>query len=140
MTQRQKVLAKKILQDPSLEIGKGMREVGYSENTRPHDVVNTKAWQELMEDYFPDDDLAQIGQEGLHAMKPIGALVLIKNDKDGKTQQILKDNEGMIEVADHAVRHKFWDTALKLKGRLKDGLNVNGNMTMNVVVIRHADN
>jgi len=76
-------------------------------------------YQDFLEEAGITDDLLQKKiMEGLDANKPIGALVLIKNSKDGKSEQILKDNEGMIEVADHAIRHKYLETALKLKQRL----------------------
>ena len=55
--------------------------------------------------------------EGLNSTKPIGALVLIRNGKDGRPEQILKDDEGMIEVADNPTRHKYLETVLKLKQR-----------------------
>lgn len=141
MTQKQIAVAKNILANPSKPLGRAMLESGYSPNsaTAPEkNLTSSKAWQELMDEYFPDQELMVVGEEGLHAMKPIGALVLIKNGKDGKAETILKDNEGMIEVPDHAVRHKYLETALKLKGRLKDGGNVNVGGDMNVTIIRHA--
>lgn len=89
-------------------------QIGY-ENLRKLD------YSDFLEEAGISDHLLQTKiLEGLDANKPIGALVLIKNDKDGKPEQILKDNEGMIEVPDHLVRHKYLETALKLKKRLAD--------------------
>lgn len=137
-TQKQKELVKKILHNPSMEIGNAMKEVGYSENTRPHDVLNTKSWEELTEEYLPNDDMLAVHQEGLTAMKQIGALVLVKQAKDGSTSLITKDNEGMIEVPDHSTRAKFLELGYKIKGKLKDGLNVQGDLNMTVNIVRHA--
>ncbi len=44
--------------------------------------------------------------------KPISALVLVSGDKPMKT----KEDEGQIEVADFAIRHKYLETALKIRG------------------------
>lgn len=139
-TNKQKQLAKKILQNPSMEMGEAMKEVGYSGNTRPHDITNTAGWQELMEKYLPDNKLLDIHEQGLGAMKPIGALVLIKNDKEGNAQQILKTDEGMIEVPDHAVRAKYLELGYKVKGKLiKETVGIettDGDKTIRVVISR----
>jgi hypothetical protein len=63
-----------------------------------------------------DVALINVGKEGMKASKPISALVLATTDKDGVMRT--KGNEGMIEVPDYAVRHRYWDTMLKLKGKL----------------------
>lgn len=96
-----------------------MLEVGYAENTAiaPQNVTESKGWIELMDQYLPDEKLLEVHEQGLEAMKPIGALVLVRNDKNGKSEQVLKDNEGMIEVPDHATRAKFLDMAYKVKGK-----------------------
>lgn len=52
--------------------------------------------------------------EGLESTKPISALVLVSGDKPMRT----RDNEGQIEVPDYAIRHKYLETALKLKQKL----------------------
>lgn len=95
----------------------GDREVAATigwENLRKLDFA------ELMEaGGITDKRLKEKLDEGLDANKPIGALVLIKNTKDGK-EEVLKDNEGMIEVPDMPTRHKYLETALKLKRRLLD--------------------
>lgn len=72
-----------------------------------------------------DAKLTQKIQEGLDATKPISALVIANTEK-GTVQT--KDNEGQIEVPDFAVRHKYLETALKLKKRLVgDQTNVQVN-------------
>lgn len=79
--------------------------------------------------------------EGLDANKQLSTRPVFK--KDAPTSQSARElpaaNEGtddFIEVPDFAVRHKYLETALKLKGRLKkDGdINVDGNnIQINVV-------
>lgn len=136
MTIKQKAVAKDLLENTGKPISRAMLDAGYAPTTakNPLELTESKGWQELMDGYFPDEDLARIGKEGLNAMKQIGALILIKGDGT----VVNKSDEGMIEVADHGVRHKFWDTALKLKGRLKDGMNVQGDINMNVIIVRNA--
>lgn len=111
---KQKLLAKKILQNPSLEVGQAMKEVGYSENTRPHDVENTKSWQLLIEKYLPDDKLLNAPAEALEAMK--------WNDFTGEREP------------DHAIRLKAADQGFKLKNRYVQNqiniLNQGGDMTL----------
>jgi hypothetical protein len=118
-TLKQEAAFSKIIENHG-NISKSMVEVGYDPTTakNPSNLTNSKGWKELMDEYLPDRDLLEVHKAGLQAMKPIGALVLIKNGADGKPEQILKDNEGMIEVEDHAVRHKFLETAYKITGKI----------------------
>lgn len=119
-TLKQIAVAKDLLENIGKPVSTSMLENGYSPATAKNPLLLTesKGWQELMEEYYPDRDLMEVGKEGLHAMKPIGAMILVKKGENG-TETILKENEGMIEVADHQTRHKFLETALKLKGHLQ---------------------
>ncbi len=47
----------KILENPRLPVGRAMIESGYSPNTaiHPSDLMSSKGFQELLEDYLPDD-------------------------------------------------------------------------------------
>ena len=76
--------------------------------------------------------------EGLESTKPISALILVSGDKPMKT----KDNEGQIEVPDFAIRHKYLETALKLKRRLTDKLDLTscGEKLEQLVVIKADGN
>lgn len=79
--------------------------------------------------------------EGLDANKQLATRVVFK--KDAPTSQSAHElppatgmTDDFIEVPDFAVRHKYLETALKLKGRLKkDGdINVDGNnIQVNIV-------
>lgn len=109
-----------------LECGSATEAAMQAYDTKDRNSASQIGWENLRKlDYasfleeagITDNLLQQKILEGLGADKPIGALVLIKNGVDGKPEQILKDNEGMIQVADHSVRHKYLETALKLKRR-----------------------
>lgn len=62
-----------------------------------------------------DQKLLTVLAQGVAATKPISALVLA-NTENGIVRT--KDDEGRIEVEDYATRHKYLETALKLKKRL----------------------
>ncbi len=123
MTVKQAKAIKNIVENHG-NISKGMLDAGYDPTSakNPKNLTESKAWQEIMEEYFPDPDIAAVHKEGLSATRIHGT------------------NDNFIEIPDHAVRLKAVELAYKVKGRLKDGLNVAGDINMNVVIIRHADN
>ena len=131
-TQKQKVLARKILENPTTTelTSAEMQEVGYSPNTRPSEIENSKGWQELMEKRLPDGRLLTKHEALLEATKPISARV---TNKDAGV-----DTDDFIEVPDNQTQVKALELAYKIKGRLKDGLNVAGDMVLNVTIERHA--
>lgn len=93
-------------------ISKAMRTVGYSEETskRTNKLTKTKGWGELMEKYLPDKLLAKVHKEGLSATKRSGTGGMVLNTE--------KSEFGHTEIdePDYAVRHKYLDSAYKLKG------------------------
>jgi len=69
------------------------REAGYSENyINSGKLTNTDSWQKLMAKYLPDSLLSRVHHEGLVAT----------------TEE---------NIPDHSVRHKYLDSAYKLKGK-----------------------
>ena len=88
-------------------VTQAMRDVGYSENTlnTPQKLTESDGWKELMEQHLPDKDLTKVHKEGLKAGHK-----LILNGK------VIKG----VEIPDYAVRHKYLETAYKIKGKLKD--------------------
>lgn len=112
-TLKQKKAAERIVENHG-NIYKSMIEAGYSPNTakNPKNLTESKSWEQLL-DEIPDDLLKQKILEGLEAEKPIGASILV--NKDGNV--IKADDEGAISVPDQPTRHKFIDTALKLKDK-----------------------
>jgi hypothetical protein len=116
-TVRQKK-ALSILAEKGGSISAAMREAGYSEVTSktPGKLTESQGWEQLMEKYFPDDKLTKVIQEGLEANRVISAI------NTGKQASAAESD--FIEVPDHAVRHKFVETSLKLKGRLTNKTDI----------------
>lgn len=105
-----------------------MRAAGYAKTT-----ANVKqgqklekvreSLQELMDRKgISDDCLLNALAEGLKATKNISCNVIIKT-KDG-----MKDADSMtkdfVEVEDFPTRHRYLETGLKLKGHLKDTVDI----------------
>ena len=112
-TLKQKKVFEKIIENHG-NISKSMREVGYTDATakNPSNLTKSDAWAELMEKYIPDDKLQKVLDEGLEANRVISAMNTGKQ-ADGATADF-------IDVPDHAVRHKFLETALKLKNKFPE--------------------
>lgn len=127
MTTKQALASKKLVENGG-NVSKAMREAGYSKAMakNPQKLTQSKAWQQLMEKYLPDATLLQVHQEGLQANKIISARIIGMDATD--------QTDDFIEVPDHAVRHKFLETAYKLKHRLSPESQTlqqfNGNITV----------
>lgn len=78
-------------------VSKAMRDAGYDETTakNPKNLTESRGWQELLDEYIPEDYLQQKLLEGLNAGRDKG--------EDG------------VEP-DYATRHRYLDTAFKLRG------------------------
>lgn len=123
-TLKQKKAFKKTLENIGSKVAKTqgdiLRESGYSDNVAdtPQIVTNSKGWKELVEEYLPDDLLVKVHQEGLEATKKI----FKNNNETGQIEQV--GNE-----PDYAIRHKYLDTAYKVKGSFapdKKDVNLTG--------------
>lgn len=103
-SKQQKALAKIV--ENGGNVSKAMRDVGYSVNTAktPQKLTESKAFIEYMEKAgVTDEKLTTVIKEGLDARK---AVVM------GKDSQ-----ESFVDVQpDYAVRHKYLETALRVKG------------------------
>lgn len=90
---RQKKVAKEVIENGG-SVSAAMRKAGYSDAyaSNPHKLTNTKSWQELMDEYLPDELLSQKHRE-----------LLNKTDEDG-------------QVETHAVKSGL-DMGYKLKGK-----------------------
>jgi hypothetical protein len=98
-TMKQKKAFKEVLNGST--ISGAMLEAGYSETT----ATTTKGWQELMDEHLPDDVLAKVHREGLMASKNIYK----NNNESGEIENVGQE-------PDYSVRHKYLDSAYKLKG------------------------
>lgn len=81
-----------------------------------------------------DHLLQQKIMEGLDSTRTISANVTVKSDDPKvKTKQATARDVDFIDVPDYAVRHKYLETALKLKKRMNDKEDPGATVT-NVVV------
>lgn len=90
-------------------VSKAMRDAGYSEQTAktPQKLTESKAFQELMSEAITDQKLIKVIDDGLNA------------------NRVYTEDGEVIDVPDHAIRHKFLETALKVKGAFKTDTNGN---------------
>lgn len=91
------------------------------ENVRKLDFSN------LMEESgLTDAYLNKKLDEGLGATKQIGARKIVQGARVGHEIKVdsTTDTDDFIEVADYAIRHKYLETALKLKKRLTDKVDI----------------
>jgi hypothetical protein len=92
-TPKQKAAFKEIT-EKNRPVSVVMREVGYSKSfaTKPSQLTNSLGWQELMDEYFPDDKLAKTHGKLLDNKSPkiqLGALGLaykVKGKEQAQTQ------------------------------------------------------
>lgn len=115
-TLKQKKAVKILIENPRKSVSAAMREAGYSEAsaTHPADLTRSQSFQQLMEEMgLSDGTLVNTLREGLQAEKV--AIV-------GNGDQAMADVQ-----PDHPTRHKFLETALRLKGLGKAEGNVNIN-------------
>lgn len=102
---------------------------------------------ELMEEMgLSDVALINVGMEGLQASKQLATRIVVKNPVKSSTQagELIKATEqtdDFVEVPDYSTRHKYWDTLLKLKGKLgeKDYMGMEfkeGDKSVKIIVSR----
>ncbi len=78
----------------------------------------------------------QVQRSIIKALEDAGVddALIAKKVKEGLDATAVKIHEGVVvcEVPDHQARHKFVDTALKIRGDLGEGMNIqNGNVQYN---------
>lgn len=109
-TEKQKLAALKISENLRKEkpqpTGEILKEVGYSKSVAesPSIVTRSKGFQDLLEEAgVTDEKLAEVMNEGLSATK---AVVMGT-----------KSEESFVDIQpDYAIRHKYLETSLKVKG------------------------
>lgn len=100
-------------------VTKAMKDAGYSDKTAhtPSKLTESKAFVELMANAITDAKLIKVIDEGLTANKTFAV------------------DESVVDVPDHATRHKFLETALKVKGAFK---NDSGSSSYHFTQINNA--
>lgn len=129
-TLKQKKVVKELSDNVGMPIGEAMRRSGYSKTTSetPQRLTDSKGWEELMESYLPDKDLAKVHKEGLKATKHQGVGGMVMGLEKGKVDSV---GHTEIEIADYATRHKYLDSAYKLKGKYAaDKVEHSGSFTL----------
>jgi len=116
-TIKQKVAFKEVLNGST--ITSAMKKANYSDTTASTTgkLTNTKGWKELVDQHLPDKLLAQKHNEGLNA----GKHIYKNNNETGEIEDL------GIE-ADYATRHKYLDSAYKIKGAYAPEKSVNVNI------------
>lgn len=117
LTKQDQVFVKEIVehgnQTEAARKAYGIKNEGYA-RVKGHKQLTknniVKAIQTLA-DRISDDKLHEVLEEGLDA-----------------SQKLVKDGQIIAEIPDHNVRHKFLDTAIKLKGLYAPEKNINLNI------------
>lgn len=108
-TIKQKRALMKIVENHG-NVSQAMLAVGYDPSSakNPKILTQSKGFQELLDQYLPDELLTNVHLQGLKA-----------------TRIHTSHTEPDKEVPDFAVRHKYLDTAYKVKGKIKDDSSIN---------------
>ena len=114
--QKHREVLKKMSDNVGLTRTEAQREVGYTESySHGGNIAETDSWQALMKEHIPDSQLLKVEKEGLEATKI-------------HTSHTEPDRE----VIDYPTRHKYLETGLKLKGKLKDSPEGNKTLIINI--------
>jgi len=112
-TPRQRLAVKTLLEEGG-SVRRAMLKAGYTPTMakNPKKLTETKGFKELMEEVgITDLKLAEVLNSGLNATRVISAVG--GKEANGATTDF-------IEVPDYAVRHKYLETGLKLKGHQQE--------------------
>jgi|WetSurMetagenome_2_1015567.scaffolds.fasta_scaffold957761_1 hypothetical protein len=131
---------------------KAMVDAGYTQYTawakakeKVKEVQVSETIQALMEKRgISDDRLTEVLEKGLEATKVISALIIAKDGEGMKDANSM--TRDFVDVEDYAIRHKYLETGLKLKGHLRDKIdlthgNPDGspiNITITFVGVKNA--
>ncbi len=133
-TTKQKKAYKEIVEN-GRNLGEGMIEAGYSENTAkaPTKMTKTKGWEQLMKTNLPDKDLAKVHKQLLSSTR-IEHMVFPLDIEDKEIINLLGSVNCIVRKFQHSETQThvwFWcsndksrkealDMAYKLKGRYKE--------------------
>jgi len=127
ITIKQKEVFKEIMENRG-SISQAMIKCGYSKATakNPKNLTDSLGWKKLIKQYLPDEMLQTIHLQGLKATK--NEVRVSGRDKKGNN---LYEYE---EVIDYSTRHKYLNTAYKLKNKFPKKEELNRNIA---VIIRN---
>ena len=98
-------------------MGEVMIEAGYSPNTAkaPTKLTKSKGWNELVDKAISDEEVLRVHKEGLGASKKV-----FKNNNESGEIELVS------EEPDYFARHKYLESAYKIKGKYNDAaININ---------------
>jgi len=125
-TLKQKKAIKNIVENRG-NVYKGMIEAGYPHSTakNPSNLTESKAWLELMDDNITDEDLIKVHKQGLKAYRKYPQIT----DRDDKGRPIYE----YVQQPDFDARHKYLETAYKLKARYSETPESARPLTLNIL-------
>ena len=146
-TYKQKLVASKLVENGG-NIGKAMVDAGYSPATAktPQKITKSKGWQELMQGYFPDEELVKAHRSLLDAEKQ-STYTFSKSDSNRSIKEIIESipSNKLIYVRktkthkiayyaepDNVTISKALDLAYKVKGYYHPSGNNNLGRTNNL--------
>lgn len=132
-TLKQKKAIKLLSENPGMAVSRAMEKAGYSKLTSksPKELTDSKAFQELFKEAIPDEELIKVHRAGLNAF--IKRPEMVDRDENGKPIY------EYVKQPDFHARHKYLDTAYKLRGRYTDEQESARPMTLNVINFHGTD-
>ena len=124
-TIRQKKAFTRVVENGGV-VSTAMVDAGYSKATAktPQKLTDSDGWKELTEEFLPDKDLAKVHKEGLKATTLRPHLV----DRDDKGRPVYEYKR----EDDYQTRHRYLDTAYKLKNRYTEGITIDRAVIVNI--------
>lgn len=131
-TSKQKRAFKEVLKGST--ISSAMVKAGYSKTTASTTgkLTNSDGWKVLVDKFLPDKDLVKVHKEGLMATTKKPHLI----DRDDKGRPIYD----YVPEDDYSIRHKYLETAYKIKGKIKNEDTPNVSTIINVQVNKNTLN
>ena len=146
-TYKQKMVASKLVENGG-NIGKAMIDAGYSPATAktPQKLTESKGWQELMKNYFPDEELVKTHRSLFDAEKQ-STYIFSKSDSNRSIKEIIESipSNKLVYVRktkahkiayyaepDNVTIGKALDLAYKVKGYYHHSRNNNLGRTNNL--------
>lgn len=108
-------------------VTKAMLDAGYLPTTvnNPKNLTGSKAWLELMPKKLSDEVLLKVHKAGLEAYHEVAQIT--DRDKDGNPVYTY------FKKPDFHARHKYLETAYKIKGRYNETPEMNKPVTINFI-------
>lgn len=117
----------KLLTENDGNLSEAMREANYSPGyIKSGHIKKSKSWNDLVEKALPDTLLLKVHKEGLSATRKIQKIV--GRDDDGAPEYEL------VETEDYLTRHRYLDTAYKIKGKETQQINQQIFMPVQVII------